>query len=181
MSLFEFNKILASLIISIIIFFIIGYLGNMLINPENPQEQAYKIDIPEDVVGATSTISGSQGEVIEPVSAILASASIENGMKISKKCSSCHSFKKDEQHKVGPNLFGILGSEVGKINEYSYSNSMANFGGKWNYENLSAFLYKPKEYMEGTKMNFIGLKNVEDRADLILWLLNWFFTIIRRK
>ena len=47
---------------------------------------------------------------------------------------------------------------------------MANFGGKWNYENLSAFLYNPKKYLKGTKMNFIGLKDVEDRADLILWL-----------
>ena len=47
---------------------------------------------------------------------------------------------------------------------------MASFGGKWGYEEINKFLYKPKQYMEGTKMNFAGLKKVEDRADLILWL-----------
>ena len=35
---------------------------------------------------------------------------------------------------------------------------------------MNQFLYKPKDYISGTKMNFAGLKYVEDRADLILWL-----------
>ena len=30
--------------------------------------------------------------------------------------------------------------------------------------------YKPKKYIQGTKMNFVGLKKQQDRADLILWL-----------
>ena len=47
---------------------------------------------------------------------------------------------------------------------------MSGFGGNWTYENIAAFLYKPKDYMDGTKMNFAGLKKVEDRANLILWL-----------
>ena len=42
--------------------------------------------------------------------------------------------------------------------------------GKWTFEELNKFLYKPKEFIKGTKMNFAGLKNVEDRANLILWL-----------
>ena len=47
---------------------------------------------------------------------------------------------------------------------------MATFGDKWTYENLAKFLYKPKDYIEGSKMNFAGLKKAEDRADLIFWL-----------
>ena len=35
---------------------------------------------------------------------------------------------------------------------------------------INDFLYNPKEYIKGTKMNFAGLKKGEDRADLILWL-----------
>ena len=42
--------------------------------------------------------------------------------------------------------------------------------GSWGYEELNKFLYKPKEYIKGTKMNFAGLKKTQDRADLILWL-----------
>ncbi|PPR56114.1 MAG: hypothetical protein CFH13_00818, partial [Alphaproteobacteria bacterium MarineAlpha5_Bin3] len=40
----------------------------------------------------------------------------------------------------------------------------------WSYEELAAFVYKPKEYIIGTKMNFAGLKKVEDRANLVLFL-----------
>ena len=37
-------------------------------------------------------------------------------------------------------------------------------------EELNRFIYKPKEYIPGTKMNFAGIKKAEDRANLILWL-----------
>ena len=41
---------------------------------------------------------------------------------------------------------------------------------EWSYEELAEFLYKPKKYAKGTKMNFAGLKKVEDRANLVLFL-----------
>ena len=56
------------------------------------------------------------------------------------------------------------------VEGFSYSSSLVEFGGKWTYEELAKFLYKPKDYISGTKMNFAGLKNVEDRANLINWL-----------
>ena len=53
---------------------------------------------------------------------------------------------------------------------FAYSKALSDYGGKWTFEELNGFLYKPKEYIQGTKMNFAGLNNVEDRANLILWL-----------
>ena len=35
---------------------------------------------------------------------------------------------------------------------------------------LNKFLYKPKLYAKGTKMNYAGLSKVKDRANLIAWL-----------
>ena len=107
---------------------------------------------------------------IEPVSPILSTSSLENGAKVAKKCSSCHTFDKDGQNKIGPNLYNIIGSGIAKKTGYAYSNALVNFGGNWDFEKLANFLYKPKDYIDGTKMNFAGLKKVEDRADLILWL-----------
>ena len=43
-------------------------------------------------------------------------------------------------------------------------------GGQWTYDDLNHFLWKPKSFIAGTKMNFIGLKKPEDRAALIAWL-----------
>ena len=171
MSLFEINKFLAVVIVALVIIFAIDKIGDYLINPTIPEEQAYKIDIPE-----TSDLSSQSEDLqenkisIEPISLLLASASMEKGKKLSSKCSSCHNFNKGEPHKIGPNLFEIVGKPIGKTNDYAYSKAMSSFGNKWTYENLASFLYKPKNYIKGTKMNFAGFKSVEDRADIVLWL-----------
>ena len=41
---------------------------------------------------------------------------------------------------------------------------------KWTYAELNQFLWKPKWYISGTKMNYIGMKKPEDRAAMIAWL-----------
>ena len=56
------------------------------------------------------------------------------------------------------------------MQSYTYSKALAEFRVNWGYVELSQFLYKPKEYIQGTKMNFSGLKKVQDRADLLLFL-----------
>ena len=171
MSWFEVYKIIASIILSICIFFLIGYIGNKLVNPKIPKDQAYLIEIPESPkIKNNASLINDETISLEPVSNIMASASLENGEKISKKCSSCHNFKNGEPDKIGPNLFEIVGAPIARATGFAYSKAMANFGGNWDYEELSNFLYKPKKYIEGTKMNFAGLKKISDRADLIMWL-----------
>ena len=56
------------------------------------------------------------------------------------------------------------------VEGFAYSKALAEYGGKWGYEELAAFLYKPKQFVKGTKMNFTGLKNVQDRANIVLFL-----------
>ena len=41
---------------------------------------------------------------------------------------------------------------------------------QWGYEELNAFLLKPKDYAPGTKMSFAGVKKPKGRADLIAFL-----------
>ena len=97
-------------------------------------------------------------------------ASLEKGEKIYKKCGACHNYEKESKSKVGPNLWNIINRLKASTEGFAYSKALSEFGGKWNYEELNNFLYKTKEYIKGTKMNFAGLKNVQDRADLILFL-----------
>ena len=171
MSGFEFNKILASIILAIIIFIIIGLVGNFVIkiSYDESQETAYKIDIPETSADSTTQIT-TNTEMVEAISLLLASASLEKGEKIFKKCASCHNNKKDSKSKIGPNLWNLINRQKASVSGFTYSKALSDYGGKWTFEELNLFLYKPKEYIPETKMNFAGLNNVEDRANLILWL-----------
>ena len=108
--------------------------------------------------------------MVEAISLLLASASLEKGEKIFKKCGACHNYKKDSKSKIGPNLWNLINRPKASVSGFAYSKALSDYGGKWTFEELNGFIYKPKEYIQGTKMNFAGLNNVEDRANLILWL-----------
>ena len=171
MSGFEINKILASIIVAIIIFVIIGLVGNFVvkINYDESQITAYKIDIPE-ASADSSTQTSTNDEMVEAISLLLAGASLEQGEKIFKKCGACHNYKKGSKSKIGPNLWDLINRPKASVSGFAYSKALVDFGGNWTFEELNGFLYKPKKYIQGTKMNFAGLNDVEDRADLILWL-----------
>ena len=171
MSGLEVNKIIASIIVAILVIVIISYAADIImnINPDENKEVAYKIDLPEpnsSEVTATAQIETS----IDPISALLMNASIEKGEKIYKKCGSCHNYEKGSRNKVGPNLWNIVNRSKAGMDGFAYSDALAKSEGIWSYEELAAFVYKPKEYIIGTKMNFAGLKKVEDRANLVFFL-----------
>ncbi|MBS56780.1 MAG: cytochrome c family protein [Rickettsiales bacterium] len=170
MSLLEVNKILASILIGLIVIVIISFIGSFFFSDKANEEakNAYYIDTSE--IETSVSTSSSDVKLVEPISLLLASASSEKGQKLYKKCSACHTYEKDGASKVGPNLWNLLNRPKASINNFAYSKALAEFGGTWGYEELNQFLYKPKDYLEGTKMNFSGLKKSEDRANLILYL-----------
>ena len=120
--------------------------------------------------GNSPTAPTQNEEISEQISMLLTSASFEKGEKLFKKCSACHSYQKGSANKVGPNLWNIINRPKASIQGFTYSKALAEFSGYWGYEELNQFLFKPKEYIQGTKMNFSGLKKVQDRADLLLFL-----------
>ncbi len=92
------------------------------------------------------------------------------GKKIARKCVACHSFKKAGKNKIGPTLYGIMGSERGTTVGYNYSKALKKIGGKWGYADMDKFLLKPKNFIRGTKMSFKGIKNATDRAAIIMYI-----------
>ena len=176
MSGLEVNKILASIIMAVLIVTLIGHVGDLVVNidsdkhhgSEENHETAYKIDVPDGDIN--SSVAMKKEVAIDPISALLINASLENGQKLFKKCGTCHNYEKDSANKIGPNLWNIINRPKASIGGFAYSKALTEIGGKWGYEELAEFLYKPKKYVKGTKMNFVGLKKVEDRANLILFL-----------
>ena len=169
MSGLEVNKILASIIMAILIMVVISVAGDLIVNIDNEKKQtAYIIVVPETNSDNSETLK--KGEIVEPISSLLLYASIEKGEKIFKKCGSCHNYQKGGTNKVGPNLWNLINRPKASAKSYSYSKALTELGGEWTYDEIAEFLYKPKEYVKGTKMNFSGLKKVEDRANIVFFL-----------
>jgi len=101
--------------------------------------------------------------------AALADGDAEAGKKVFNKCKACHAVE-EGKNKIGPSLFGVVGSAAGSVDGYKYSSSMAESGLTWDEETLDAFLEKPKDVVSGTKMTFAGLKKEDERDDVIAYL-----------
>lgn len=107
---------------------------------------------------------------LEDVKPLLASASADAGAKVFRKCQACHNIEKGAGTKVGPDLYDVLSRGRADFKGFAYSDALKKLGGKWTYDDLNHFLFKPKEFVPGTKMGFAGLKKVKDRADIIAFL-----------
>lgn len=127
-------------------------------------EQAYSIDTGGDDHG------GGEEAVAEiDFGAVYEVADAAAGERLWRPCGACHKLE-DGANGVGPHLYGVVGRDKGSVAGYAYSEAMATVEGDWTPENLQAFLENPKSYVAGTKMNFNGMKDVEDRANLIAYL-----------
>ncbi|MDP6951861.1 MAG: cytochrome c family protein, partial [Alphaproteobacteria bacterium] len=109
-------------------------------------------------------------DAASPLIAAIAAADVADGEKAFKKCKACHSVDEGGAHKVGPNIWDVVGAPLGRHADYKYSSALVEMGGTWDYASLDAFLAKPKDFMAGTKMAFPGVKKPEDRAAVIAYL-----------
>lgn len=142
-------------------------IGDMLVHADELSENAYKIEVAEsDAAAGASASNEPEQTAVE----LLASASPEKGEKVFKKCAGCHTADKGGAHKVGPNLWNVLGGKQAGASGYDYSGALAGLGGTWSYEEMGKFLKKPRDYAAGNKMTFAGLKKASDRAAVILYL-----------
>ena len=105
------------------------------------------------------------------IGAMLADADPARGKRVFNKCKACHTVDKGGKNGIGPNLWNIVNRAPAADSGFKYSDALAGLSAKpWNYENLNAFLLKPKDYAKGTKMTFAGLKKDSDRAHLLAYL-----------
>jgi cytochrome c len=102
--------------------------------------------------------------------ALLASADAGAGKDKARVCTSCHDFANGGPNRVGPNLWGVVGRDVGSHAGFAYSPAMTAHPGNWTYQALFDYLASPARTVPGTKMSFAGMRRPEDRAAVIKYL-----------
>lgn len=160
----EFNKIFAAVLVAGITAGLAGFVASEVIHPHKLHENAYKIE------GVEAAAPGAKEAKAEPILDLIASADPAKGEQVAKVCASCHTFKKGGPNGLGPDLWGVIGRDKGSHEGFDYSATLKALEGNWTYADLNQFLWNPKKYAPGTKMNFIGLKKPQDRANVIAWL-----------
>jgi cytochrome c len=104
---------------------------------------------------------------------VLKTADVQAGQAKAAVCQSCHVFDAAGTNNIGPGLYGVLGRKPGTHPGFAYSPAMVAFGNKigtWDYQHIFDFIAGPQKYVDGTKMTFIGMKDRQDRINVIAYL-----------
>src|SRR5690625_308833 len=164
----EFNKMAAAVLTAGVVAMTTGFIANLLVHPDPREENAYPIEVADATCAAPAA---AEEPGLEPVLPLLADADLAAGEAAFRACASCHTYEEGGPNRVGPNLWGVVGAPHAHIEGFNYSDAMMERSDEpWTYEALNAFLASPQEAIPGTRMAFGGIRNVEDRANLIAWL-----------
>lgn len=90
-----------------------------------------------------------------------------------RHCKACHQIGEGATHRIGPSLSNIFGRRAGAVPDFNYSKSitrMGNDGLTWTLQTLDAYVENPKALVSGTRMNYQGMADATERADLMAFL-----------
>lgn len=85
-------------------------------------------------------------------------------------CTGCHVAEAGEPSMAGPNLHGVVGREAGALDDFAYSDALANSGITWDAAELDRFLADPAGRVEGTTMVAGGVSDDENRVAIVAYL-----------
>jgi len=97
----------------------------------------------------------------------------DRGAVVFKECASCHTVGEAAQNLAGPLLNGLFQRPAASVKDFEYSAGLLRAGKKglvWDYDTLGTYLENPKKLVSQTNMDFAGLKQEQDRADVMAYL-----------
>lgn len=95
------------------------------------------------------------------------------GENVFRKCAACHAVGEGARNKVGPQLNGIVGRQMGGVEGYRYSKTLtakAEEVGTWEEEELFAYLADPSGFLGGRGKMANKYPKADERANVIAYL-----------
>jgi cytochrome c len=92
------------------------------------------------------------------------------GQRIFGACAACHSLQSD-QNMTGPSLADLWNRKAGSVVSFNrYSPAMQSSNILWNDKTLDEWIADPQHLIAGNQMTFAGIKDSQQRADLLAFL-----------
>lgn len=111
------------------------------------------------------------GKNIQEKHVVSSAPDLANGQRQFAKCKVCHTIIKGGRHKVGPNLYGILGRPAASAEGFRYSSALKKANIVWDEAKLDQWIRSPRNTVPGTSMSFIGIRDDKSRRDLLAYVL----------
>ena len=119
---------------------------------------------------------GGSIAILEPLDTDTESEDV-SGQVLFIQCAGCHSVNIGGDHKhesktpsLGPDLFEVAGSRIAGSPGYNYSSALKKLSGTWSDGNLDKYLKDPQSFAPGTKMEFQGITDADERKKIIHYL-----------
>ena len=168
MSDLSFNKVAGAVLATGLAIVGLRELSAGVFSDEHVAKPGYAVEVTEDTGGAAAA-----PDVPPDWGTVLPTADVAAGEAVFAKCKSCHNADNGGANGTGPNLWGVVGRAPASHPGFAYSDGMKAFAAKqpiWDYEHIYEFVKGPQAYVAGTKMTFVGLKQQQDRINVIAYL-----------
>jgi cytochrome c len=168
MSDLTFNKYAGAVLATAFVIAGLVQLSGGMFSEEKVAKPGFKVDVVEEAGGGPAA-----PEVPPDWGTVLKTADVSAGQAVFAKCQSCHNADSGGPNGTGPNLWGVVGRPPASHPGFAYSDGMKGFAAKqpvWDYEHIYEFVKNPQAYVSGTKMTFVGLKQPQDRINVIAFL-----------
>jgi cytochrome c len=102
--------------------------------------------------------------------ALAADGNSARGQRLFSSCAACHSLEPD-QNMTGPSLAGLWNRRAGSLSGFErYSDALKASNVVWNDKTLDDWIKDPQQLIPNNDMTFQGIKNDQQRADLLAFL-----------
>lgn len=92
------------------------------------------------------------------------------GQQVFGACAACHSLEPD-RNMTGPSLANLWNRKAGTLASFMrYSSTLKSSDIVWNDKTLDEWITDPQHLVPGNTMPFAGIKNAQQRADLLAFL-----------
>src|SRR5438874_8776973 len=124
----------------------------------------------ESMYRFAAVLAGTLAGALLVASANAETVSSDRGRRVFGACAACHSLEPN-RNMTGPSLAELWDRKAGTLPSFRrYSDALKSSGVEWNDSTLDEWIKDPQHLVPGNTMKCQGLKNNQQRTDLLAFL-----------